>query len=67
MSQSQKLPTYDQSRFESWMKIVDALVRRKTGLSVYDLPDCPFRDWFDGRASAATAANRAVKLAKEEM
>lgn len=51
--------------FEKWMKLVDLAVEDKTGLSVYDLPDCPFRDWFDSGKKASTAANKAIKMGKE--
>lgn len=52
--------------FDAWMKLVDSLVQRKTGLSVYDLPDCAYRDWYDDGKTPASAAAKAVKLAKGE-
>jgi hypothetical protein len=31
--------------FASWMRLVDAIVSAKVGVSVHDLPDCCFSDW----------------------
>lgn len=51
--------------YEEWLKKVDAEVVRRVGLSVHDLPDCPFRDWYDDKVSPKTAAGRAIKRAEE--
>ena len=51
--------------FENWLARIDAIVSEKCGLSVHDLPDCPFRDWYDDGVSAASAAKRAIRLANE--
>lgn len=51
--------------FDAWMKLVDSLIQRKCGMSAYDLPDCAYHDWYDDGKSAASAAAKAVKLAKE--
>jgi len=32
--------------FKAWMKEIDAEVQNLAGLSVYDLPDIPFRESF---------------------
>ena len=47
--------------FEEWMKLVDRQVEAQTGMSVHDLEDCSFRDWYDENVSSA----RAVRLAME--
>ena len=47
------------------MKDVDSAVGAICGLSVYDLPDCCFRDWYDDGVSAVGAARRAIKAANE--
>lgn len=47
--------------FEMWFAAVAAEVKRKTGMDIRDLPDCPFRDWYDDKVSAASAAKKAVK------
>lgn len=51
--------------FEVWLREVDAKIRAKTGLSMLDLPDCPYADWYaDGKTPAGAAAS-AIKLASE--
>lgn len=50
--------------FEDWMKAVDRAVDQRTGMSVYDLPDMPFRDWYDSGKSAVAAAAKAISNAK---
>ena len=52
----------DSRSFEEWMTEVDRLVWFR-GLSVYDLPDCCYRDWYDDRVRPIRAANRALKNA----
>ena len=51
--------------FEEWMKDVDAAVSARIGLSVHDLADCCFRDWYDAGVSAKSAASRAIKSSME--
>ena len=58
----QKMDVGDERSFESWMASVDKLVGYR-GLSVYDLPDCCYRDWFDDRVRPIRAANRALSNA----
>jgi hypothetical protein len=45
--------------FEAWMDLVDEICDLKYGVSVYDLADCPFRDWYDDDMRPATAARKA--------
>lgn len=53
--------------FEKWMEEVDALVYKRAGLSVHDLPDCPFLDWFNDDVMPGVAARRAIRrMAREE-
>jgi hypothetical protein len=52
--------------FEAWMKEINGHVIRKTGVSVDDLPDCPFRDWYDDGVKPTGAASRAIRNAKDE-
>jgi hypothetical protein len=49
--------------FEQWMKAVDLSVWRIAGVSVHDLPDCPFRRWWNDGVKASIAAKRALKRA----
>lgn len=51
--------------FEEWMRLVDEFVRRISGLSVHDLPDCCFADWYEDGVSAKVAARRALRGAME--
>lgn len=53
--------------FDEWMRDVDAAVARKCGMSHHDLPDCPYRDWYDDGVSAKSAAAKAVRMARDEM
>ncbi len=61
-----KMDKSDNSTFEEWMRQVDAYCWRGMGLSVYDLPDCLFRDWYDQRVRPIWAAIRAGKRAGAE-
>lgn len=51
--------------FEGWCQQVDRYVVGLAGLSKDDLPDCPYRDWYDDGVPALTAAKRAIRLAQE--
>lgn len=52
--------------FMGWMSDVDYQVGIKIGCSVNDLPDCPFREWYDNEWTAKRAALKAIKMAKDE-
>lgn len=47
--------------FKLWMKKVDVFVEMLAGCSVYDLPDCLFRDWYEDGVTPEEAAARAVE------
>jgi len=47
--------------FEQWMNKVDTIVWQTVGCSVYDLPDCLYRVWYDDEMSASEAAKRAIE------
>ena len=51
-------------RFLAWEKEVDKELLATASCSLYDLPDCPTRDWFDAKVKPQAAAKRALKLAK---
>jgi hypothetical protein len=51
--------------FEQWKQAVDDQCSRMTGLSVDDLPDCPYRDWYENGITPLSAARMAIRLAKE--
>jgi hypothetical protein len=42
--------------FEQWMQKVDSAVIRQTGVSVHDLADQCFHDWFDDGITPVQAA-----------
>jgi hypothetical protein len=48
---------------DSWMTDVDLACGAMLGLSVYDLPDCPYADWFEDGLTAKQAARRAIRSA----
>jgi hypothetical protein len=48
--------------FNEWMAQVNALVLHKTGVSVHDLADMSFHDWYDDGITPP----QAVKLVLEE-
>lgn len=47
--------------FEAWMRAVDAACEAKCGLSVHDLEDVAFADWYEDGVSAKSAALRAIR------
>ena len=51
--------------FEQWLKEVDEAVQAKCYLSIHDLPDCPYHDWYDDGKTVKGAASAAVRMAKE--
>mgnify|MGYP001576480945 CR=1 FL=1 len=57
----------DTITFEKWMERVDGLVMRHAGVSVYDLPDCSFHDWYDQRLRPIRAANKTLTMATEDL
>lgn len=44
--------------FEEWRADVDRVILERTGMSGDDLPDVPYRDWFDDGIPATVAASR---------
>jgi hypothetical protein len=52
--------------FDKWMNRVDAWCYQIAGLSVYDLPDCAFRRWWEQGKSPEKAARKALKKAGGE-
>ncbi len=52
--------------FKEWMAEVDEQVQVLACVSVYDLPDCLFRDWYDDELTPRQAARRAIRNATDE-
>ena len=46
--------------FDQWMRAVDRAVIATVGLSVHDIADQPFRDWYDDETPASEAAESAL-------
>ena len=53
----------DHSTFSEWYAQANRYIERHIGVSLADLPDCPYRDWYDARVRAIRAANRALRRA----
>lgn len=53
----------DNPTFQGWMHRIDRLITAWAGLSVHDLPDCPFREWYEDRLRPIRAANLALRRA----
>lgn len=51
--------------FEEWMRAVDVAIAARVGLGSSDLPDCPYRDWYEDGKTPAGAASAAIKAANE--
>lgn len=52
--------------FETWKAAVDKIIAaRLYGLTADDLPDCPYRRWYEAKLSPREAASRAIKTARE--
>ena len=49
--------------YAQWMDKVDGYIWAIVGCSVYDLPDCSFRDWYDDGMAPNRAARYALKNA----
>ncbi len=47
--------------FEEWLKQVDISLASRCGLSMADLPDCCYRDWYEDGVSPSRAAGRAMR------
>ena len=53
----------DRSGFEAWMARIDNLFWRFAGLSVHDMPDCQFMDWYEERIRPVYAVNHVLENA----
>lgn len=48
--------------FEKWFEEANVACLEKCGMSLEDLPDCPFYDWYEDGKSPKVAANKAIKM-----
>lgn len=49
--------------FETWYAEVDAAIADAVGIGASDFADQPYFDWYEGGATPAAAARRAIKNA----
>jgi len=49
--------------FEQWFRKVNIAVEKLCGMSVEDLPDCPYMDWFEDGMTPTSAARKAIRNA----
>jgi len=49
--------------FEEWLDRCDKLAFVARGLSIHDLPDVCWRDWYEERLRPVRAVNRALRYA----
>lgn len=53
--------------FDTWMEKADQCLLRNMGISIYDLPDKCYRDWFESGMSPGTAAYKALSDEADEL
>ena len=53
----------EREAFEKWFELVDNETFELCGVSIHELPECSFRDWFEDGMSAADAAYKAAQYA----
>ena len=51
--------------FNAWMRDVDEAIVAYSGLSHDDLPDCPYRNWYELGVPPQVAAKKAIRAARE--
>lgn len=51
--------------WDEWINAVEKACYSLCGMSHHDLPDMPYRDYYDEGKSPAVAARSAIKSAKE--
>lgn len=50
--------------FQTWMGLVDLLIRQRTTMGVDDIDDWSYRDAYDRGVTPKQAASRAIQAAK---
>jgi hypothetical protein len=61
--QQNDVPDTSETAFKKWMTEVDVAVGARAFVSAYDLPDQPYRDWFEDDMSPDEAAVAALEEA----
>ena len=57
---------YLRMSFDEWLRATDLCAETKYGLSLADLPDCCYRDWYDAGYTPSWAARAAVRFARSD-
>lgn len=59
------MPTLrEEAAFRQWKKRVDEEIEKKVGLTADDLPDVDYWGWFQDGVTPKSAANQAVRNAR---
>ena len=51
--------------FDEWKREADAICIKLSGVSLDDLPDCAFRDWYEDGHTPTQAAKKAIRQAED--
>ncbi len=57
--------TDGENKFTPWLKKVNDIIGKRTGLDLNDLPDFCYRDAFEDGATPSQAARDAIECAKD--
>jgi hypothetical protein len=52
--------------FEAWEKEVNRWIEIRSGMSLDDLPDCCYYDWYEAGMNPKRAAKKAIRNAMGE-
>ena len=63
MRRKRRVNTNRTMTYKRWLKSVDDCVWSLRGVSVHDLPDCTYNDWYEDGVDDQTAARRAIRQA----
>ena len=62
---ARKMDNTDNPNFSQWIARVNKLLTHFYGLTIDDLPDCLYSDWYESRLKPIFAAKKAIKNAEE--
>jgi hypothetical protein len=51
---------YNDENYKKWMEKVDRILIKNIGAPSSDLPDAPYRDWYEDGMTPARAAKKAI-------
>lgn len=64
MAVNYKRKTY--TSFETWYAAAEVVAKREIGVSLEDIADCPYRDWYEYGLSPKQSVAKARKRALED-